>query len=86
MRETTTTFTSLDPNRKIEVEARIGPLRPKGVMTFGQAEGGTTVMVRLDPNPVGPFKLISPLFTRFGRKVWDERLARIKAALEAPTP
>jgi uncharacterized membrane protein len=83
VRETTTTFTSLEPNRKIEMEARLGPLRPKGTITFDQANEGTTVVVRLSPNPVGPLKLLSPIFARIGQKVWDKRLARLKAALES---
>ena len=83
VRETTTTFTSLEPNRKIEMEARLGPLRPKGTITVDQANGGTTVVVRLSPNPVGLLKLFSPIFARIGQKVWDKRLARLKAALES---
>ena len=85
VRETTTTFTSLEPNRKIEMEARLGPLRPKGTITFDPANGATTVVVRLSPNPVGPLKLLSPVFARIGQKVWDKRLARLKAALESST-
>jgi hypothetical protein len=42
------------------------------------------VTFRGDPNPVGPFKLLSPLFARIGQQVWAERLARAKTALEAP--
>ena len=83
VRETTTTFISLEPNRKIEMEARLGPLRPKGTITFDQANPGTTVVVRLSPNPVGPLKLLSPVFARIGQKVWNKRLARLKAALES---
>jgi uncharacterized membrane protein len=83
VRETTTTFISLEPNRKIEMEARLGPLRPNGTITFDQANGSTTVVVRLSPNPVGPLKLLSPVFARIGQKVWDKRLARLKAALES---
>jgi hypothetical protein len=83
MRESTTTFISLEHNRKIEIEAKLGPLRPKGVITFDYANGGTTVVVRLIPNPVGPLKLLAPVFARIGKKVWDERLARVKVALES---
>ena len=83
VRETTTTFISLEPHRKIEMEARLGPLRPKGTITFDQDNGDTTVVVRLSPNPVGPLKLLSPLFARIGQKVWDKRLAHLKAALES---
>jgi uncharacterized protein YndB with AHSA1/START domain len=85
IRETTTTFTSIEPNRKIEMEARLGPLRPKGAITFHQTKLGTAVAVRLNPNPVGPLKLLSPVFARIGQRVWDKRLARLKDALERST-
>ena len=51
IRETTTTFISLDPNRKIEIEARVGPLRPKGCIAFATTPLGTVVAVRLNPDP-----------------------------------
>jgi hypothetical protein len=40
------------------------------------------VTVRLNPNPIGPLKLLSPVFARIGERVWDQRLARLKDALE----
>jgi uncharacterized protein YndB with AHSA1/START domain len=83
MRATTTTFTSIEPNRKIEIAASFGPLRPEGAFTFDERNRGTTVTVRVNPNPVGPFKLLAPLFARIAQKVWKERFARIKAALES---
>jgi uncharacterized protein YndB with AHSA1/START domain len=82
-RATTTRFTSVEPNRRIEFEATLGPLRPKGALTFEQSGRGTKVTARLDPNPVGAFKLVSRLLARKGQSSWDERLARIKAALES---
>jgi uncharacterized protein YndB with AHSA1/START domain len=83
VRDTTTTFMSLEPNRKIEIAASFGPLRPKGASVFDEGNRGTTVAVRVNPNPIGPFKLLTPLFARVVRKVWGERLARIKAVLES---
>jgi uncharacterized membrane protein len=81
-RETATTFVSIDPNRKIEINARLGPLRPRGAIAFDQTKLGTTVTVRLSPNPIGLLKLLSLVFARIGERVWDKRLARIKDALE----
>lgn len=83
MRNATVTFVSLEPNRKIEIEATMGPLRPKGPITFDQANGETTVVIRHNPNPVGLLKLLSPVFARIAQKVWDQRFARVKAALES---
>ena len=53
VRETTTRFTAVEPNRKIYFEAEIGPMRPKCDLTFEQADGGTRVTFRGDSNPVG---------------------------------
>jgi hypothetical protein len=53
MRETATTFVSIEPNRRIEIDARLGPLRPKGAIGFDQTNLGTTVTVRLNPNLLG---------------------------------
>jgi len=86
IRATTTMFISVEPNRQIAIAARLGPLRPKGAITFDRTSRGTTVAVRLDPNPVAALKLLSPVFARIGRKVWDGRLARVKAAMESSPP
>ena len=85
VRETTTRFTGVEPNQKIEFVAEIGPMRPKCDLTFEQADGGTRVTFRGDSDPVGPLKVLNPLLNRKGQKVWGQRLARVKAVLEAPT-
>jgi carbon monoxide dehydrogenase subunit G len=82
VRESTTRFTALDPNRRIDFDGKVGPLRPKGAYIFEPAEGGTRLTVRADPNPIGLLKLASPLAVRVGRRIWSKRLARIKAVLE----
>ena len=86
VRETITRFTDVVPNRKIEFEAEIGPMRPKCDLTFEQIEAGTRVTFRGDSVPVGPLKLLSPLLNRKGQQVWGQRLARIKTVLEASAP
>jgi hypothetical protein len=83
VRETTTRFTAVVPDHEIRFEGEVGPMRPKCVLIFDQAGAGTRVTFRGDPNPVGPFKLLSPLFKYKGQQVWSERLARAKTALEA---
>jgi len=82
MRQTTTRFTAVEPNRKIEFEAEIGPLRPTCDLTFEQTDSGTRVTFRGDSNPRGPFKLVSGVLNRKGQQVWSQRLARIKAVPE----
>jgi hypothetical protein len=42
------------------------------------------VRVRGEPNPGGPLNVLSPLSTRQGQHLWDERLARLKRTMETP--
>jgi uncharacterized protein YndB with AHSA1/START domain len=85
-RETTTRFIAIEPNRKIEFEGTIGPMRPKCSLTFEPTSEGTSVLFSGDSNPVGVLKPLSPLFNRKGEQVWTDRLDRIKSLLETPTP
>ena len=88
VRETSTHFTALEPNRRIAFEGKVGPLRPKGVFIFAKSDGGTRLTVRIDDtDPIAPLQPLTPLFTRIGQNVWDDRLLRIRAVLEAsPRP
>ena len=84
VRDTRTRYTALEPNGRIAFEGQVGPFRPKGVFTFEATDGGTTLNVRIDDtNPIGPLRPLTPLFARIGQKVWDDRLRRIGAVLEA---
>jgi uncharacterized protein YndB with AHSA1/START domain len=83
VRETTMRFTGVVPNEEIRFEGEIGPMRPKGLFTFDKTDGGTRVTFRGNPDPVGIFKVATPIFVLLGRRVWRERLARAKAAIEA---
>jgi uncharacterized membrane protein len=84
--ETMTRFTAVEPNRRIEFEAEIGPMRPKCDLTFAETASGTAVTFRGDSNPPGPLALFNPLLNRKGQQVWSRRLARIKAVLESEAP
>jgi len=84
VRETRTRFTSVEPDARIAFEGELGPLRPKGTFTFEATDGGTRLNVRIDDtHPLGPLKPLAPLFARIGQRVWDDRLRRIRAVLEA---
>jgi hypothetical protein len=85
-RETTTRFTAVQPNRKIEFEAQIGPMRPTCSLSFHQTDEGTHVTFAGDSNPIGPLRLFSALLDRKGQQVWTQRLARIKTVLETAAP
>ena len=84
VREARVRYTAVEPNRNIEFEAMVGPITPTARLSFEQANGGTKVTFRGEPNPVGPLKIISPLISRQGQRMWDKRLAGLKSTLEAP--
>jgi hypothetical protein len=75
-------ITAVDPNRRIDMEASFGPIRPKFTLTFVPTVTGTRVTYRGDSRPVGPLRLLTPLMDRIGRRNWKRRLSLIKAALE----
>jgi hypothetical protein len=85
-RETTTRFIAIEPNRKIDFEGAIGPMRPKCSLTLEQTSKGTSVLFSGDSKPVGLLKPLSPLFNRKGQRVWTHRLDRIRCLLETPAP
>src|SRR5215208_7926376 len=84
VREATVRYTAVEPDRNIEFEAMVGPTAPTARLTFEQANGGTKVTFRGEPNPVGPLKIISPLISYQGQRMWDKRLVGLKSTLEAP--
>jgi hypothetical protein len=84
-RETSMVYTALEPNRRIEFEGHVGPLRPKGAFVISADAGGTELSADIEPNPQGALKVASPIVNLIGKRVWDKRLARMKAKLEAPS-
>ena len=84
VREASVRYTAVEPNRYIEFEAMVGPIAPTARLTFERADGATRVAFRGEPNPVGPLKIISPLISYQGQRMWDKRLAGLKSTLEAP--
>jgi hypothetical protein len=83
VREQTMRVVSVDPNRRIEMEAAFGPVRPRFSLTFEPTAVGTRVTFRGDSRPVGIFKLVPFMADRIGQRNWDRRLGLIKAVLEA---
>ena len=84
--EVTTRFTSVEPNRVIEMEASGKPISARAGLSFEQEDGGTRVTFRGDVKPVGVFKLLSPLLARRVQRLWDGNLARLKTVLETSAP
>jgi len=84
VREQTMWITAVDPNRRIDMEAAFGPVRPQFSLTFEPTTSGTRVAYRGNSRPVGPFKLVPFLMDRIGQRNWNRRLSLMKAVLEAP--
>jgi hypothetical protein len=82
VRETTTRFTGVEPNRKIEFEAEIGPMRPRCDLIFEQAGGGTRVTS--EAIPIRSVRLGGSILSSTVRvSRCGARLARVKTVLEA---
>jgi uncharacterized protein YndB with AHSA1/START domain len=84
VREQTMQITAVDPNRRIDMEAAFGPVRPRFNLIFERVPSGTRVTYRGDSRPVGPLRLVPFLADRIGQRNWDRRLSLMKAVLEAP--
>ena len=80
--EATTLFTSVEPNRVIEMEASGRPISLRAGFWFEQEDGRTRVTFRGDVHPVGAFKLLSPVVARKVQRRWDGNLAMLKTVLE----
>ena len=83
VRESTSRFTVVRPQRELQFDGVVGALRPRNKLTFEASDGATTVRFAGEGNPTGPLRLISPLVSMMGRRLWRERLAKAKAFLEA---
>ena len=81
--ESTSRFTVVRPPRELQFEGVVGALRPWNQLTFEAADGATTVRFAGKANPTGPLRLLVPLVSMMGRRLWSERLAKAKAFLEA---
>jgi carbon monoxide dehydrogenase subunit G len=84
LRESVTRLSGIEPNRRIDFDADLGPISPHMSFAFERVEGGTRVTVQGGGTPRGLFKLLSRRIQRMGQHAWDERLRHIKVALEAP--
>ena len=73
----------LEPNRRIDMEAAFGPVRPRFSLRFEPTASGTRVTFQGDSRPVGPFKLVPFLMDYIGQRNWDRRLGLMKIVLES---
>lgn len=85
VREQTMRVTATEPDRRIDLEAAFGPVRPRVSLSFEPAAGGTNVTFEGDSRPVGPFRLVPFLMDGIGQRNWNRRLRLMKEVLEADT-
>ena len=80
-------YSEYDPPRRVAwtgpaVRAGPGSLAPNGSFTVEPADGGSRVLLELDPRPGGVFRLLLPLLRRSMRASAVQDLSRLKAQLE----
>lgn len=83
VRVSTSRFTVVDPPHELQFVGVVGALRPWNRLTFESKGPSTTVHLAGRANPTGAMRLLTPLATVMGRRLWDARLAKAKAALES---
>jgi hypothetical protein len=83
VREQTMRVTGVEPNRRIDMEAAFGPVRPRFSLRFEPIANGTRVIFHGDSRPVGPFRLVPFLMDYIGQRNWDRRLGLMKTVLES---
>ena len=83
VREQSVRVTDVEPNRRIDMDAAFGPVRPRISIQFEPITTGTRVIFNGDSRPVGLFKLLPFLADRIGQRNWERRLGLIKNVLEA---
>jgi hypothetical protein len=81
-REMPVTYTALEPNRWIDFETKIGPMRPTARLSFEPTATGTRLSITAQSNLPWLLKPLEPLANRKGKQEWDGRLERIRADLE----
>ena len=82
-RNTTLTFTAVEPNQKVEAEFKAGPMDVAMSAMFDRTEDGTRVTIDGEATGRGPLRILSPIFARQGQKIWDARLANLQRVLES---
>ncbi len=59
-----------------------GPIAPMASFTLGTADGATRVTLVANPNPRGPFKLLSPFISWWAAGLWNKHFRQLKKVLE----
>jgi hypothetical protein len=83
VRDQTVNVLAVDPDRRIDFEARFGPVQPRFSLTFEPTATGTRVTFSGDSHPIGPLRLFPALADWIGARNWRRRLRLTRMTLEA---
>lgn len=75
--------TEYEPNRKVSMKATSGSIPADVALTFEPAEGGTRVVLGVEADAGGVFKLAEPLLARIMSRQQDANFANLKDLMEA---
>jgi hypothetical protein len=79
-------ITRWEPNRRAELQARMGPMRPRITYLHEGIDGTTRFTRRVDLQPPGLMRLMQPIMRGMFRKRNAEFVANLKRVLEEPEP
>ena len=74
--------TGYEPNRRLELRATSGPVRPTVTYRLEPAGRGTRLTARIDVRTRGVFRLLEPLMPGGVKKRNSQDLPRLKQLLE----
>ena len=81
----TMTFLEFDsPHRFLFHNTRFGPIAETAEFLFEELDDSTRVTIQGETHPVGPLRLIGPVFNRSATRLRNRILASLKQELEAP--
>lgn len=75
-------ITGLEPNRRLEITTRTGPMRPIATYLLEPADGGTRFTRHLDLPLRGPFRIMTALIRKNAQKRNAEFVQNLKHLLE----
>jgi uncharacterized membrane protein len=81
--ESETGFTEYEPNRKITLKSKRGPMPTKSQWTFDSVAGGTRVDLTIEGEPGGFFKVVEPLLVSTAKRQLEADFANLKDLMEA---
>jgi uncharacterized protein YndB with AHSA1/START domain len=71
-----------EPNQRTTIQFISGPLRPRVSYTFEPLAEGTRLISRVDVQPTGLFKLMTPMMSNMIRKQWQRNFVNLRRVLE----